>query len=481
MARKQDFYVRWALDVRRAGFFAPGERVGVAVSGGPDSILLLDFMIRFAREAGLKLAVVHFNHRLRGAESDEDERFVRERAESAGLEFMGSEADVARAARARRRNLEATARELRYRFFFSLVNGGRLDKISTAHTANDQAETVLLRLVRGTGARGLGGIHPMLDGRVARPFLSVTRAEVEAELARRGLAFRTDPTNRDVRFARNRVRHLLVPLLEKEFSPGIVRSLAHFADRARDDEAYLDAQAREKSLPWLTRAGEALKIPVRAVEGFAPPIARRVLRQMLLASGARPGAITSAVLESVDRLARAGQGGKRVVIGSGLEARKEFGWLIVERASAEDKACGFAYQLAPPTEVAIPQLGVRLRFRLADMPGADLAEGRYTTGERVGLDSDRLAGPLILRNWRPGDRLGAPGSKQPLKVKELFQKRRVPVRDRSYWPVLESGGSIIWVRGFAPPAAVSVSSGSARRLLIEEERLGPERERMQEL
>jgi tRNA(Ile)-lysidine synthase len=480
MSREQGLYARWALEVRRAGFFEAGERVGVAVSGGPDSMLLLDFMIRFARQAGLKLAVVHFNHHLRGPESEADQQFVREQAEKAGVEFLRSEANVARVARVKRKNLEATARELRYRFFFSLVNRGRLDKVATAHTASDQAETVLLRLVRGSGARGLGGIHPVLDGRVVRPFLTLTRAEVEAELARRQVPFRTDPSNQDLRFARNRVRQRVMPLLEQEFNPRIVRSLADLADRARDDEAFLEEQARERSLAWLTRDGEALKIAGRSLKGFPPAIARRVLRQMLLGAGVRPGAITFGLLESLRRLAGEGQSGRRLAIAPGLEARKEFEWLIVGRAAAADQAPDFAYSLTPPTEIAIPQLGLLLRFRLADISGAESAEGAYTDGDRVGLDSDRLADPLTLRNWRPGDRLDAPGSKQPLKVKELFQMRRIPPGDRPYWPVLESGGAIVWVRGFPPAATVRISGGSVQQLLIEEEPLAPQSDRSQE-
>lgn len=480
MSREQGLYARWTLEVRRAGFFQAGERVGVAVSGGPDSMLLLDFMLRFGRRAGLRLAVVHFNHHLRGAESDEDEQFVREQAEKAAVEFLGGEANVARAARVKRKNVEATARELRYRFFFSLVNRDRLDKVVTAHTASDQAETVLLRLLRGSGTRGLGGIHPVLDGSVIRPFLTLTRAEVEAEVARRGLAFRTDLSNRDVRFARNRVRHRLLPLLEKDFNPRVVRSLAELADRARDDEGFLEQQARERSLPWLAREGETLRIPARSLDGFPPAIARRVLRQMLDGAGLRPGAITSGLLESLRRLGREGQSGRRLVIAPGLEARKEFEWLVVGRASGPLQAPQFAYALTPPAEVAIPQLGLLLRFRLTDISDAETLEGGYTNWDRVGLDPGRLAEPLTLRNWRAGDRLHASGSKQPLKVKELFQMRRIPVGDRPYWPVLESGGVVVWVRGFPPASAVRVSAGSAQRLVIEEETLAPQSDRSQE-
>jgi len=175
MARQRDLYSRWAQEMRRSELFRAGERVGVGVSGGPDSVLLLEFMRHLKGELGLTLSIVHFNHHLRGAESDADERFVRSLAEAHGLEFLGEEAEVAEIARKRHRNLEAAGRELRYQFFFSLVSSGRLNKIATAHTATDQAETVLLKLLRGTGTRGLGGIYPVLEGKVVRPFLTLTR------------------------------------------------------------------------------------------------------------------------------------------------------------------------------------------------------------------------------------------------------------------------------------------------------------------
>ena len=169
MLGKSNTYFRWLKEMERQGLFHSGQRVGVAVSGGPDSVLLLHFMRDLALEWGITLAVVHFNHHLRGAESDADESFVRSLADSIGIAFIGGEAEVARVAREKKRNLEATARELRYRFFFSLVEHGRLDKVVTAHTANDQAETVLMRLLRGAGTRGLSGIYPAAGGQGRPP------------------------------------------------------------------------------------------------------------------------------------------------------------------------------------------------------------------------------------------------------------------------------------------------------------------------
>ena len=466
--------------MRRGHFFQAGERVGVAVSGGPDSILLLDFMVELAREIGLKLAVVHFNHHLRGKESDADEQFVSERARQLGLELLSSGAPVAREASVRRKNVEATGRDLRYRFFFGLVRQGRVDKVATAHTANDQAETVLLRLLRGAGTRGLGGIHPLLAGGVVRPFLSLTRAEVEAEVARRKLVFCADATNQDTRFARNRIRHQLLPLIERQFNPNLVRSLAAFADRARDDESFLEDQARERSRAWIVPEAERMKISARRLDEFPPAVARRVLRWMLTeaalrASGAGRGpgplgpthSFTYVQIESLRRLAHEGQSGRRILLAGGLEAIKEFDWLVVtgtpgraQRAARE----GFARTIQLPAEVVIPELEIRLRFRLADLADARLPEEAYTRVSQVWLEAGALAAPLTLRSWRPGDRICLAGSRQSVRLKQLFQRRRVPLEQRRYWPVLESARGIIWARGFE--ARPSAAAESCRHLMI---------------
>jgi tRNA(Ile)-lysidine synthase len=467
-------FARWRTEMRRAGFFSVGERVGVAVSGGMDSVLLLDFMSALGSELGLTLAVVHFNHRLRGAESDADEQFVRSRTRELCLEYLEASADVARVARQRKKNLEAMARELRYRFFFSLVKQGKLDKLATAHTANDQAETVLLRLLRGTGTRGLGGIHAQLEGGVVRPFLGLTRAEVIAEVARRGLAFRTDSSNADTRFRRNRLRRDIMPVLEREFNPRIASALSAFADRARDDEWFLEEQARERARPWVVRDAGVVNIPIRRLDELPPAMARRVVRQMLteLPPDNRRGSIApnSIDIESVRRLAREGQSGKRLLIGGHLEARRDFEWLKIRRLQAPEgpptPTRHFAHPVEPPAQVSIPELNLSLYFRITEKVDANLLERSYTGG--VWLGAVEPQGPLILRNFRPGDCVYRLGHSRPAKVKEIFQRWRVPLEQRPYWPVLELQGKVIWARGLEMPVEFRAERARGTLLTIEE-------------
>ncbi len=468
MSHRLDLYRRWSLEMRKAHLFRPGERVGVAVSGGADSILLLDLMKQLASEIGLHLAVVHFNHQLRGAESVADEQFVRQRAESLGMEFIHGEADVAKVARERHRNLEATARELRYRFFFSAVNQGKVDKVVTAHTANDQAETVLLRLLRGSGAKGLGGIYPVLEGKVARPFLNLTRAEVEAELSRRKLDFRADSSNRDVRFLRNKVRAQLIPLLEGNYNPAIVPLLNELADRARDDEAYLERQAWERGHAWRIREGKDEKIPVSAFAQLPPSIGRRVLRQMMAAARGHLRGVTHTHVEALRRFALEGQSGRSLALRHDVVARKEFDWLIVGVPGPKTVATGFSYPVEVPGEVRIPELGLTLLFKIAN--SFQTGKG-YNAAEGPNVDLSRLKGKLRVRNWRAGDRYQPVGSRMARKVKELFQKRKVPLAQRNFWPVLECGNLIVWVRGFPPDDRVAVSPETQRVVRIVEEPL----------
>ena len=445
-------------------------------------MLLLDFARAYAQEAGLTLSVIHFNHHLRGAESDADESFVRQRAREFELEFYCSGAEVRAAARAKKGNLEAVARELRYRFFFSLVRRGQVDKVATAHTANDQAETVLLRLIRGAGTRGMGGIHPVLEGGVVRPFLTITRSQVEVEIAARGLPYRIDASNRETRFARNCLRQRVLPLLEREFNPRVVESLAGFADRARDDDAFLDEQARERCTPWLRREGDTVRIPAGRLAEFPLAIARRVLRLMAAEAihGATatsgPVAISHTEMENLRRLA-VGPGGRRAILRAGAEAWKEFEWLVIGRTSTGARPCpdakgpGFSYPLRPPTTIDVPGLALRLSFSFADETGANEPEEEYTVkSESVWLGSVNPGAPLTLRSWRAGDRIHPVGHTRPVKLKELFQRRRIPVQERLWWPVLDFGGDIVWARGFT--ILRLDAQGQARRLLIQEERAG---------
>lgn len=456
--------------MRRKAFFHAGQRIGVAVSGGPDSVLLLYFMEMLADESGLTLAAVHFNHRLRGAESDGDEALVRGLAQAMHIDYLRSEAEVGRLARTSRCNLEAVARELRYKYFFSLVEQGGLDWVATAHTANDQAETVLMRLLRGAGTRGLGGIYPVLDQKVVRPFLGVTRAEVMQEIASRELAYRIDSTNLDVRLRRNKVRIELLPLLAKEYNPEIVSVLSQLADCSREDEVSLEALARERAQPWPMQERGEERIPVATLRDLPPALARRVLRQMLQSVRGASSSVSYDHIEALRRLAAGAHSGRVLTLPGGTVARREFAWLVVGRLDASPSPEDFSYSMSLPGELTVPELGCTYRLKILTPGGPAEA---YNLNKVVGLDARKLAGEVVLRNWRAGDCFRPLGSRGTRKLKELFRERKIPQARRKNWPVMLCGGQIVWVRGFPPAQNAAATRQTQRVLIVEEEPMRP--------
>src|SRR5437667_5327593 len=249
--------------IRRHKLLNPGDRVGVAVSGGADSVALLRLLLELRTELGVVLSVVHFNHKLRGLEADADEQFVADLASRNKLEFRSETGDVATYSAEKRLSIETAAREMRYGFFRQLLAEGRVNRVVTAHTLDDQAETVLLQGVRGAGTRGLAGIYPQLSvsssqfsagrqasvaGRqqvcasIVRPLLGVRRKELEAYLIAEGQSWREDSSNRDLRHARNRVRHGILPRLERNLNPAVREILAETAEIARAEEEYWSAE-----------------------------------------------------------------------------------------------------------------------------------------------------------------------------------------------------------------------------------------------
>jgi tRNA(Ile)-lysidine synthase len=361
--------------------------------------------------------------------------------------------------------LEAVARELRYRYFFSLVDHGRLDLVATAHTANDQAETVLMRLLRGTGTRGLGGIYPLLEGKVIRPFLGLTREDVVKEIAERKIFYRVDSSNLNMTLRRNRVRMELLPLLAKEYNPQVIPLLNQFADRARDDEACLERLARDRSYPWRVREGREERMPVRTLAEFPPALSRRVLRQMLqLVRGSMRG-LTYAHIESLRRFATEAQSGKTQTLPGGVVARKEFSWLVLAPAANEPEGGDFSIPVTYPGKLAVPALRALFHFKILTREDPGKA---YNLNKLICLDPQKLLGELELRNWRAGDSFCPVGSRGVRKLKVLFRERKIPQVRRKGWPVLLCAGQIVWVRGF-PPSKRAVANDQAPLVLIVEE------------
>ena len=274
VGRVADFISRYSL-------FAHGRPVGVAVSGGGDSVCLLHVLAELAPRWALKLSVLHLDHKLRGEASDGDAAFVRDLASRLGLPLHQKEVDVRRLQAETGANLEQVAREARRAFFLECLQAGLVDRIATGHTRTDQAETVLFRLLRGGGTAGLAGILPVTREGLVHPLLDVDRAEVEAFLKERNLEWREDATNRDPSFARNRIRHQLLPELARDWNPAIHSILARTATLARDEELYWEPEITRLAGEHFLRESKALLLSAEALRALALPVARRLVRRAI--------------------------------------------------------------------------------------------------------------------------------------------------------------------------------------------------------
>jgi tRNA(Ile)-lysidine synthase len=451
--------------IRKQELIRAGDRVAVAVSGGADSVALLLLMLELGGELGAVLSVVHVNHKLRGEESDEDERFVGELAHRHDLELWVRARPVEGESGP---GIEAAARHLRYDFFRELAHAGRIAKIATAHTLDDQAETVLLRVFGGTGIRGLAGIHPRLifqdegraRGEVVRPLLEMRRAEMQEFLRERGQEWREDSSNRDLRFLRNRVRLTVLPALQESFGESALEHLADLAEIARAEEEHWEQGHRE-----VRASGGDLRI---ASLPELPLAARRRLVRNWLARNALGRGISFRVIEDVLGLA-AGTLGRTLQLPGGR---------IVRRAPCElrwDNAGGpqptdYQYVLPVPGRVEVCELGVRIEAALTGWNNVRESERHQA------IDPDKLRGPMRIRNWHAGDRFWPANTRRPRKVKELLSDRHAVGVEKKLWPVIEAGGELVWMRGFSVPGALQPERENSLVICIREDRSTPETE-----
>jgi tRNA(Ile)-lysidine synthase len=485
--------------IRRLRMLAPGDRAGVAVSGGADSVALLWILENLRDDLGITLLVVHFDHQLRGAESEADAEFAADLARKSGLEFVVAREDVAQAAQEHGWNVEDAARRLRYGFFQRLIEEGRATRISVAHTADDQAETVLAHLFRGTGLTGLAGIYPRV-GSIVRPLLETRREELREFLRERGQSWREDPTNRDVRRLRARIREQLLPVLKRDFSPAIVGHLGELARFAREEEAFWAALVEDCFLARCKQAGEAVSIAIHDLLAPLGPLAHlrpsaktqaepassrslteRLIRRLYQELRGDCRDLAAGHVEQVIRLATESSSGKRVELPGRIVAERAFNEIIFSRQNPAGLGAGLKETIPKPnayqyvvslpdrgtTTVSIPELGTSFRLKVIDWPSAE----RDTKRDGKVLDAALLRTPLILRNWRPGDAYRPHGRRQTRKLKQMFLAGRVPGRERAGWPVLESAGQVIWARGMPAAEDFCAREGTQRGVVIEEDHL----------
>ena len=422
-----------------------GDRIVVGVSGGPDSVSLLDLLVRLRESLDFSLCVAHLNHQLRGTASDADERFVRDLAASMDLPFYSERATLAG-----RGSPESDAREARLAFLERVMRTAGASRIALGHTRSDQAETVLMRLFSGAGPTGLGAIRPIRDGIWIRPLLTVSRQQIETYVDHRDLHVRYDDSNADHRFLRNRIRHRLLPKLASEYNPAIEAALARSAEIIQGEDQLLDQQAESAFRTALRYEGERkIILDENAVFGYHIALQRRIFRTAFfrLRGCARELHEQSVRRMQSLRLAPAGA----VQLASGISVHRTGPWLIVSRPTP-----AFETEVAVPGVTEIPEIGAVLETRIR--PASQVREQDLTSDPfRACFDRDALAGGLTLRNRRRADRFVPFGLNGTQKISDLFINLKIPRPLRDEVPLLLDGKAILWAVGLrtARPTAVT--------------------------
>ncbi len=482
-------YRKFRKTVLGTRLIEPGDKILVALSGGQDSMALLELLLELRREIPIRVAVAHFNHKLRPG-AGEDEAFVKAAARKRRVPCVTGSRNVRLFAKRRRLNLEEAGRELRYDFMRKTARRIGATKIATGHTLTDQAETVLMRIVRGTGLQGLGGIPARPDRGLIRPLLDIERAETEAFCRRRGIPFRTDETNLDRRILRNRIRLETLPAFAR-VDPAVVRHLGRLSALARDEEELLETVTSTAWQELARRDGDFFSLDAPALGLVPRALARRVVRRFLYEHA---GDLRGFGFDDVEDILALKEGKERP-LGKWRVVRREAGRIFLKRPGASAPERPFEIRWGGKGKLELPgdsgtfrgSTVERHKSRQADkddkkrarpkdiLPAPDGGTRRllmddlpaYDDEKRALLNFASLEFPLTVRSRRPGDRyrpLGAPGTK---KLKEILRAKRIPRAERDALPLFVSGKHIVWVPGLPVAERCRLKPSTSKVFFIE--------------
>ncbi|UCC38245.1 MAG: tRNA lysidine(34) synthetase TilS [Candidatus Aminicenantes bacterium] len=442
--------------IQEYGLLEKKDNILIAYSGGLDSTGLLALLLELREEWDFSLFLGHFNHKLR-QKADEDEKFVKQIARKFSIPLFVGRKDIRNYATSRRINLEEAGREVRYNFLKKTALKIGKVKIATAHTMTDQAETFLMRLMRGSGLRGLGGIFPVKDEIIIRPLIQIEREDIELYLEKKKMSFRMDETNFDRRFLRNRIRLDLIPHIRKNFEPQIVSQLGKIASIIREENAFLEKIGKEKAQRSILRENDQHLLDWKLLSSLPKALARRVVQEFIFDL---KGNLREISLEDVDSVLSLKEGKERP-IKKDLVLRREQGLIFLKKKPHPKIKYEYSWNGRSPLEIS--ELKLRFIGKRVEKGESPL---RFDDKTTAFLDHDNLRFPLLVRSRRDGDRyrpLGAPGQK---KLKEIMRAKRIPLRERDRRPVFLSGDEIVWILGLAVSEKFKVRDGSSNIFII---------------
>ncbi len=436
--------------IERHAMLAPGNRVGIAVSGGADSVALLHLLAGGAEEYALTLFVLHLNHGIRGEEADRDEAFAEEMARSMGISFDSEKVSIPQIRRERGGSLEDLCREERYAFFDRMARRHRLDRIALGHTLSDQVETVIMRLLRGSGLEGLKGFLPVRDGIYIRPLMEVTRDEVISFLRKRNILFVTDSSNEDTAYLRNRVRSELIPHL-KVYNARLEETVGRTAEILRMEDDFIRESVANMIGEWKIGLQEA-RLQVPRLKELHPALLWRLIKTLLERYSPGKNGIGYLHVKTVVDLVESPVPSASADLPFNLAVRREYDDLIIATRGEMPKTRDFSYEAGLPGVVDIVETGQRMTFALVDAKEAD-----HHSKNPVFMDYRAILPPLVVRNVRPGDRIQPLGMEGTKKVASLLMDEKVPKGKRHSVPLLVDRTSVLWVPGVRLSERVKVT------------------------
>ena len=439
------------LEIPPAAGLEKGDKVLVAVSGGPDSVALLYALLEIKDEFNLRLYVAHLNHKLRGKESDADQKFVKKLASELDLKFFTKSIDVKREAKKKKLSLEEAARLVRYRYLENLADRIKADKIAMGHQADDQAETFLMRLVRGAGGAGLSGIPPK-RGKIIRPLIEIKREEIEKFLKQKGLSYRTDSSNLLPNYFRNKIRLVLLPQIKKKFNPKIVDILNRASNIISLQQEYVEKKCEEiLCLVCKSKKKGKIVLDLKRFMNYNICLKRETIRLCVKElCGDRFASLTTSLAElsfdSIERtlnLIQKQKSGRRVRLTGSIWAEVSGENLAIY--SRKEKQ--YNYPISFPGQRNLRDLGMRIKSEIVSR--SSLPENIKSKGEMVAfLDWEKLKGPFRLRSRRPKDKFKPLGMQGTKSVADFLIDMKVPRYERDEVMLLTTKGKIAWILGY---------------------------------
>ncbi|HUI67952.1 MAG TPA: tRNA lysidine(34) synthetase TilS [Nitrospirota bacterium] len=453
--------VKVKLTIERFGMLKPGERVLVAVSGGPDSVCLLSALRALSAELGVSLHIAHLDHMFRGRESADESLFVARLAEKLGTPVTIEQLDVPSFCRERGMSSQAGAREVRYGFLHRVAETIGASRIATGHTADDQAETFLMRLLRGAGVAGLSAIPPVRDN-IIRPLIEVTRKDVLEYLQSNGLEYVSDLSNIKPVYTRNRIRMEVLPVL-KRFNPRLVETLASTAALLRDEDEAAEACLSTMAAGVIVQEENHVALNREEFNALPQAYKRRMIRKAVTLAVADSGGLSSVQVGEVIAFMAAAQTGRAMRMPYGLIIEREYEKFVIRFGSAVE---GFSHTLKIPGVTLIPELGMEVEAGVFDYIPVETNVKNYRW--QALFDYDKIGPLLMIRNRRSGDWFCPAGmGGKSKKLQDYFVDAKIPRQERDSVPILLSGNDVLWVVGRRTDNRFLPGKGTKRVLVVQ--------------